>query len=59
MARHTLCLITGNANKLADIRAILSNEGIVVEGRNVHIPELQGTIEEITIAKCKTAAEIV
>ena len=55
----TLNFITGNANKLAEVQAILA--GIVnlrsqsLEG----IPEIQGTIEEISKDKCRRAAEAV
>ncbi|KAF5574017.1 Ham1 family [Fusarium pseudoanthophilum] len=52
-------LITGNANKLADIKAILAPTGITVRNQSLDLPEIQGSIEEITIAKCRTAAEMV
>ncbi|KAF5592366.1 Ham1 family [Fusarium pseudocircinatum] len=52
-------LITGNANKIADIKAILTPSGITVRNQSLDLPEIQGSIEEITIAKCRTAAEMV
>ncbi|KAF5552567.1 Ham1 family [Fusarium mexicanum] len=52
-------LITGNANKIADIKAILAPSGITVRNQSLDLPEIQGSIEEITIAKCRTAAEMV
>ncbi|KAF7516700.1 hypothetical protein G7054_g14045 [Neopestalotiopsis clavispora] len=59
MAPRAISLITGNANKLADVKEILEPRGFLVTNQSLDIPELQGTIEEITIAKCKRAAELV
>ena len=53
----TLDFITGNANKLAEVRAIL---GDVVDLQSRDIPgldEIQGTIEEIAMDKCRRAAQ--
>jgi len=52
-------LITGNANKIADITAILTPSGIIVRSQSLDLPEIQGSIEEITVAKCRRAAEMV
>ncbi|PNP73541.1 hypothetical protein FNYG_13135 [Fusarium nygamai] len=52
-------LITGNANKIADIKAILAPSGITVRNQSLDLPEIQGSIEEITIAKCRRASEMV
>ncbi|KAG4273341.1 Ham1 family protein [Fusarium proliferatum] len=52
-------LITGNANKIVDIKAILAPSGITVRNQSLDLPEIQGSIEEITIAKCRRAAEMV
>ncbi|KLO79083.1 putative inosine triphosphate pyrophosphatase [Fusarium fujikuroi] len=52
-------LITGNANKIVDIKAILAPSGIAVRNQSLDLPEIQGSIEEITIAKCRRAAEMV
>jgi inosine triphosphate pyrophosphatase len=52
----TLNFITGNANKLAEVRAILGN-AVDLQSRNVDIDEIQGTIEEIARDKCRRAAE--
>ncbi|KAH7203191.1 inosine triphosphate pyrophosphatase-like protein [Fusarium oxysporum] len=52
-------LITGNANKIADIKATLAPAGITVHSQSLDLPEIQGSIEEITIAKCRRAAEMV
>lgn len=53
----TLNFITGNANKLAEVRAIL--DGVVdLQSRDVKdLDEIQGTIEEIARDKCSRAAE--
>lgn len=59
MTTQTIQLLTSNPNKLADIGAILSPAGISIESQTVDLVEIQGTIEEISIAKCKAAAEIV
>lgn len=59
MALREISLITGNANKLADVKEILEPRGFHVKSQALDIPELQGSIEEITIAKCKRAAELV
>ena len=55
----TLNFITGNANKLAEVRAILSDvAGLDLQSRDVPgLDEIQGTIEEIARDKCRRAAE--
>lgn len=50
--------ITGNANKLGEVRTILE-PAIRVESQAIDIEEIQGTIEEVTEAKCRKAAEAV
>lgn len=50
--------ITGNKNKLAEVKAILGTV-IDVENQAVDLPEIQGTIEEIAREKCRRAAEVV
>ncbi|KAJ2917468.1 hypothetical protein MD484_g2903, partial [Candolleomyces efflorescens] len=56
-----LIFVTGNANKLKEVKAILSQGGnpIEIDSQALDIPELQGTTQEIAIAKCRRAAEIV
>ncbi|KIJ57241.1 hypothetical protein M422DRAFT_219150 [Sphaerobolus stellatus SS14] len=55
-----IVFVTGNANKLAEVQAILSDgTPLVVESQNFDLPELQGTTEEIAAEKCKRAAELV
>ncbi|VUC27506.1 unnamed protein product [Clonostachys rosea] len=58
MALKEIFLITGNSNKIADFNAILTPAGIIVRNQAVDVPEIQGSIEEISIAKCRKAAEI-
>ena len=52
----TLNFITGNANKLAEVRSILGNV-VDLQSKNVDVDEIQGTIEEIAKDKCRRAAE--
>lgn len=59
MTTTNIRLVTSNPNKLADIGAILSAAGISIQGVAIDLVEIQGTVEEISTAKCKAAAEIV
>ncbi|KAK3053793.1 nucleoside triphosphate pyrophosphohydrolase ham1 [Extremus antarcticus] len=54
-----LNFITGNANKLKEVQSILATTSVELRSQNLDLPELQGTIEEITRDKCLRAAEIV
>ncbi|KIO12367.1 hypothetical protein M404DRAFT_12657 [Pisolithus tinctorius Marx 270] len=51
--------VTGNPNKLLETKYILS-QGVPIEidSADLDIPELQGTTQEIAIAKCRRAAEL-
>jgi inosine/xanthosine triphosphate pyrophosphatase family protein len=53
-----ITFITSNPNKLLEVTAILPNT-ISLTHRALDIPEIQGSLEEIAIAKCRRAAEIV
>lgn len=53
-----LNFITGNKNKLSEVRAIIGNV-IEVESQSIDIPEIQGTSEDIAREKCRRAAEVV
>lgn len=55
---HNVNFITGNANKLKEVKAILEPE-IEVRSENLDLEEMQGTLEEVTISKCRRAAELV
>lgn len=50
--------ITGNANKLREVKAILEPD-IEVRSQSLDLEEVQGTIEEVTESKCRRAAELV
>jgi inosine triphosphate pyrophosphatase len=50
--------ITGNANKLREVKAILEPE-IEVRSQALDLDELQGSIEEVTKSKCSRAANLV
>ncbi|CAA7259318.1 unnamed protein product [Cyclocybe aegerita] len=56
-----LVFVTGNANKLKEVKEILSQGGnpIEIESQNLDIPEIQGTTVEVARAKCQRAAELV
>lgn len=58
MTLTKLNFITGNKNKLSEVRAILGNV-IEVDSQEVDVPEIQGTIEEIAKEKARRAAEAV
>ena len=52
-----LNFITGNANKLGEVRHILADvPGLELQSKNVDGKEIQGTIEEIARDKCVRAA---
>lgn len=55
---NKLNFITGNKNKLAEVRAILGSV-INVENQAVDVPEIQGSIEDIAKEKSRRAAEVV
>lgn len=48
--------VTGNKHKISEIRAIF-NDDVSFETRSINLPEIQGTVEEITREKCRAAAE--
>ncbi|KAL8640566.1 MAG: hypothetical protein Q9228_002518 [Teloschistes exilis] len=55
MSPTELNFITSNANKLAEVKAILG--GIIpLKSRSLDLVEIQGTIEEISKDKCSRAA---
>ena len=55
---HVLNFITGNKNKLAEVKAILGDV-VEVQSRTLDLIEIQGTSEEIAKDKCRRAAEAV
>ena len=58
MAPTELNFITGNSNKLSEVQAILGHV-VPIKSQSLDIPEIQGTIEEISRDKCRRAAAIV
>lgn len=50
--------ITGNANKLKEVKAVLEPH-VEVSSQAIDLEEIQGSIEEVTIAKCTKAAVLV
>lgn len=50
--------VTGNANKLREVKAILE-PAIEVRSNPLDVEEVQGSIEEVTQSKCRRAAELV
>lgn len=62
MALPPVTFVTGNANKLREVRLFLSTSGplpMELISAPLDLPELQGTIEEIATAKCAQAAALV
>jgi len=64
MAAKSIVFVTGNANKLREVKAILqkgasgSSAAIEVQSKEVDLPEIQGSTQEVAYAKVKQAAEI-
>ena len=58
MATRKLNFITGNKNKLIEVRAILG-ETVDLTSQALELVEIQGTIEEVSADKCRRAAEAV
>lgn len=58
MAPRHLNFITGNANKLKEVKAILGDT-VDLQSQNVDLLEIQGTIEEVSIHKARSAADTV
>lgn len=53
-----LFFITGNKNKLAESKAILGDV-VDLQCQAIDLVEIQGTIEEISLDKCRRAADAV
>ncbi|KAI9700419.1 MAG: nucleoside triphosphate pyrophosphohydrolase ham1 [Candelina mexicana] len=58
MAIKQITFITGNKNKLTEIKAMLEGE-IDLRNQELDLVEIQGTIEQISIDKCRRAADMV
>ncbi|KAI1795020.1 Maf/Ham1 [Ganoderma leucocontextum] len=53
-----ITFVTGNAGKLREVRQILGAANIEVDSQELDIPEVQGSTQEVAIAKCRRAAEL-
>lgn len=51
-----LYFITGNKNKLAEVKAILGDV-VTLQSQSLDLVEIQGTIEAISSDKCRRASE--
>lgn len=58
MAPKQLNFITGNKNKLSEVKAILGDT-VDLQSQSLDLHEIQGTIEEIATDKCRRAADAV
>lgn len=58
MTPKQLNFITGNKNKLIEVKAILGDV-VDLQSQSLELVEIQGTIEEISADKCRRAAEAV
>lgn len=58
MAPKDLNFITGNKNKLLEVKTILAGT-VNLTSQSLDLDEIQGTIEEIVTDKCKRAAAAV
>jgi len=54
----SIVFVTGNANKLREVREILSSGSIPLEIESIalDLPEIQGTTAEVAKEKCRTAS---
>jgi len=60
MSFGRVVFVTGNAGKLKEVREILADGApIEVESRDLDLPEIQGTTQEIAMEKCRRAAELI
>jgi inosine triphosphate pyrophosphatase len=56
--KRTITFVTGNKKKLEEVVSILgSSLPFQLENMRLDLPELQGEPEEISIAKCRLAAQ--
>lgn len=58
MSRRALTFVTGNKKKLEEVKAILGPDfPFTLDNAKIDLPELQGEPEEVSIEKCRLAAE--
>ncbi|KIK62933.1 hypothetical protein GYMLUDRAFT_41211 [Collybiopsis luxurians FD-317 M1] len=55
-----IIFVTGNANKLKEVKEILSagDAPIDIDSKSLDIDEIQGSTQEVSKAKCKRAADL-
>lgn len=53
-----ISFISGNPNKLSEVKAILG-ETVLLKSKPLELVEIQGSIEEIALDKCRRACDIV
>ena len=58
MAPKQINFITENKNKLSVVKAILEDT-INLQSQSLDLVEIQGTIEQISVDKCRKAADAV
>ncbi|CAF9924151.1 MAG: nucleoside triphosphate pyrophosphohydrolase ham1 [Alectoria fallacina] len=58
MPLEQLNFITGNPNKLAEVKAILGDV-VPLQSQSLDLTEIQGTIEDISKDKCRRAAALI
>jgi len=56
MSKKSITFVTGNAKKLAEVRAIVGEE-LPLTSMKIDLPELQGTPEDVSKEKCRLAAK--
>jgi inosine triphosphate pyrophosphatase len=60
-SKRVLTFVTGNKKKLEEVKAILESGSaafpFVLENAKIDLPELQGEPEEVSMEKCRLAAE--
>ncbi|KAJ3015578.1 nucleoside triphosphate pyrophosphohydrolase ham1 [Thoreauomyces humboldtii] len=57
-ARSPIVFVTGNANKLREVQAILSTANVALTSHAVDLPEIQGSLPEVSAAKARSAADL-
>ncbi|TPX36444.1 hypothetical protein SeLEV6574_g08041 [Synchytrium endobioticum] len=57
MAARTITFVTGNANKLKEVQAILGGTNIVVTSAKLDLVEIQGTTQECAMDKARQASK--
>ena len=58
MSPKPLNFITGNKNKLAEVKAILG-DAVDLKNESLDLIEIQGSIEEVSSDKCRRAVNLV